>query len=347
MSKEIKAWGATSPQRTEPMTITRRAPDDEDVAIDIKFAGICHSDIHTARNEWGRTTYPQVVGHEIAGVVNAVGKNVTKFKVGDHVGIGCMVNSCRQCANCVDGEEQYCTSGLVLTYNSTDPKDGTITQGGYSQYIVVDQAFVLSVPESIPLDKAAPLMCAGITLYSPLNHWNAGPGKRVGIIGFGGLGHMGVKLAKALGSEVTVFSQTNSKKELGLRFGADDYVATSEPDAFSELGQRFDIIINTVSAKIPLDLYLSCLRRDGTLIQVGAPEDQLQISPSSLYAHRVGVHGSMIGGIAETQKMLDLCGEKQIFPEIETIPASYINEAYERVMKSDVKFRFVIDVSTM
>ncbi|KAJ3719183.1 chaperonin 10-like protein [Lentinula raphanica] len=347
MSKQVKAWAATSPGKTEPITLTRRAPDDEDVAIDIKYAGICHSDIHTIRNEWRETTFPLVVGHEIAGVVSAVGKNVTKFKVGDRVGVGCMVNSCRQCQNCHDGEEQYCTSNLVLTYNSKDPKDGTITQGGYSQYIVVDQAFVLSVPESIPLDKAAPLMCAGITMYSPLNHWNAGPGKRVGIIGFGGLGHMGVKLAKALGSEVTVFSQTNSKKELGIRLGADAYVATSEPDAFTKLERKFDIIINTVSAEIPLDLYLSCLRRDGTLIQVGAPSDQLRISPHSLYIHRIGVHGSMIGGIAETQKMLDLCGEKLIFPEIETIPASYINEAYERVMKSQVQFRFVIDISTM
>ncbi|KAJ3740746.1 chaperonin 10-like protein [Lentinula detonsa] len=347
MSKQVKAWGATSPEKTEPITITRRAPDDEDVGIDIKYAGICHSDIHTVRSEWREISYPLVVGHEIAGVVSTVGKNVTRFKVGDHVGVGCMVNSCRQCSNCHDGEEQYCSSNLVLTYNSKDPKDGTITQGGYSQYIVVDQAFVLRVPESIPLDKAAPLMCAGITLYSPLNHWNAGPGKTVGIIGFGGLGHMGVKLAKALGSEVTVFSQTNSKKELGFQLGADDYVATSDPDVFSRLSQKFDIIINTVSAEIPLDLYLSCLRRDGTLVQVGAPKDQLRISPHSLYARRIGVNGSMIGGIAETQKMLDLCGEKLIFPEIETIPASYIDEAYERVMKSQVQFRFVIDISTM
>ncbi|KAJ3980441.1 chaperonin 10-like protein [Lentinula detonsa] len=347
MSKEVKAWGATSPEKTEPITITRRAPDDQDVSIDIKFAGICHSDIHTVRSEWGKTTYPLVVGHEIAGIVSAVGKNVTKFKIGDHVGVGCMVNSCRQCENCHDGEEQYCFSGTVFTYNSKDPKDGSITQGGYSQHVVVDQAFVLKVPESIPLDKAAPLMCAGITLYSPLNHWKAGPGKRVGIIGFGGLGHMGVKLAKALGSEVTVFSQTNSKKELGLRLGADDYVATSDPDVFSKLSRKFDLIINTVSASIPLELYLSCLRRDGSLVQVGAPEKPLLISPFSLDAQRVGLHGSMIGGIAETQKMLDLCGEKLIFPEIEIIPASYIDEAYERVLKSQVKFRFVIDISTM
>ncbi|KAJ3761989.1 chaperonin 10-like protein [Lentinula raphanica] len=347
MSKEVKAWGAISPEKIEPITITRRAPDDEDVGIDIKFAGICHSDIHTVRSEWGKITYPLVVGHEIAGVVSAVGKNVTKFKIGDHVGVGCMVNSCRQCANCQDGEEQYCYSGAVMTYNGKDPKDGTITQGGYSQYVVVDQAFVLRVPESIPLDKAAPLMCAGITLYSPLHHWKAGPGKRVGIIGFGGLGHMGVKLAKALGCEVTVFSQTYSKREIGLQLGADNYIATSEPNVFSALTHKFDLIINTVSASIPLELYLSCLRRDGSLVQVGAPEKPLVISPFSLDAQRVGLHGSMIGGIAETQQMLDFCGEKQIFPEIERIEASYINEAYDRVLKSQVKFRFVIDISTM
>ncbi|KAJ3773903.1 chaperonin 10-like protein [Lentinula raphanica] len=347
MSKEVKAWGAISPEKTEPITITRRAPDDEDVGIDIKFAGICHSDIHTVRSEWGTITYPLVVGHEIAGVVSAVGKNVTKFKLGDHVGVGCMVNSCRQCANCQDGEEQYCYSGAVMTYNGKDPKDGTITQGGYSQYVVVDQAFVLRVPESVPLDKAAPLMCAGITLYSPLHHWKAGPGKRVGIIGFGGLGHMGVKLAKALGCEVTVFSQTYSKREIGLQLGADNYIATSEPNVFSALTHKFDLIINTVSASIPLELYLSCLRRDGSLVQVGAPEKPLVISPFSLDAQRVGLHGSMIGGIAETQQMLDFCGEKKIFPEIERIEASYINEAYDRVLKSQVKFRFVIDISTM
>ncbi|KAJ3773884.1 chaperonin 10-like protein [Lentinula raphanica] len=347
MSRQVKAWAATSPEKTEPITLTRRAPDDEDVGIDIKYVGICHTDIHTSRDEWGGTPFPIVVGHEIAGIVSVVGKNVTRFRIGDRVGVGCMVNSCRQCQSCHDGEEQYCSSNLVLTYNSKDPKDGTITQGGFSQYIVVDQAFVLSVPESIPLDKAAPLMCAGVTMYSPLNHWNVGPGKKVGIIGFGGLGHMGVKFAKALGSEIIVFSQTNSKKELGIRLGADEYVATSEPDVFSKLERKLDIIINTVSAEIPLDLYLSCLRRDGTFIQVGAPSNQLRIFAHSLYAHRIGVHGSMIGGNAETQKMLDLCGEKQIFPEIETISASYINEAYERVTKSQVQFRFVIDISTM
>ncbi|KIK68412.1 hypothetical protein GYMLUDRAFT_91949 [Collybiopsis luxurians FD-317 M1] len=346
MSKEVKAWGATSPEKTEPITITRRAPDDDDVAIDIKFAGICHSDIHTVRGEWRSIDYPLVSGHEIAGVVSAVGKNVTKYKVGDRVGVGCMVNSCRDCESCKEDEEQYCLKGHTGTYNSKDPKDGTVTQGGYSQYIVVDQAFVLRIPDSVPLDKAAPLLCAGITMYSPLNHKNAGPGKKVGIIGFGGLGHMGVKLAKALGSDVTVFSQTDSKKELGLRLGADEYVATSDAKVFDELKRKFDIIINTVTAKIPLELYFSTIKMGGSFVEVGLPPHALEISPWSVMP-RISFSGSMIGGISETQKMLDLCGEKQIFPEIEIIPASYINEAYERVLKSQVKFRFVIDVSTM
>ncbi|KAJ3918773.1 chaperonin 10-like protein [Lentinula edodes] len=346
MSKETKAWAATSPQKIEASTITRRAPDDQDVAINIKFAGICHSDIHTVRSEWKEVEYPLVVGHEIAGIVSAVGKNVTKFKVGDRVGVGCMVNSCRECDNCKGGEEQYCAD-MVGTYNAKDPKDGTITQGGYSQYVVVDQAFVLNIPENLPLDKAAPLLCAGITVFSPLNHWKAGPGKRVGVIGLGGLGHVGVKIAKALGAEVTVFSQTDSKKELAMQFGADAYIATGDPKAFDGLDRKFDIILNTVSAKIPLDKYLSSLRRDGSLVQVGAPSDPLQITPFSLLPQRIGIHGTLIGGIAETQKMLDFCAKKQIFPEIEVVSASYINEAYDRVVKSQVKFRFVIDVSTM
>ncbi|KAE9387855.1 GroES-like protein [Gymnopus androsaceus JB14] len=346
MSKEVRAWGATSPEKTEQITLTRRAPDDEDVAIDIKYAGICHTDIHTVRQEWGPVTLPLVVGHETTGVVSAVGKNVTKFKVGDHVGVGTMVNSCRKCDDCKEGAEQYC-SGHIVTYGAKDPKDGSITQGGYSQYIVVDQAFVLSIPKNLPLDKAAPLLCAGISMFSPLNHWKAGPGKKVGIIGFGGLGHIGVKLAKAMGCEVTVFSQTENKKELGLKFGADEYIATSDLQVFDGLKRKFDIIINTVCAKIPMDLYLSSLRRDGTLVDVGLSKQGLQLSAFTIALRRVNLAGSLVGGIAETQKMLDLCGEKQIFPEIEVIPASYIDEAYERVLKSQVKFRFVIDVSTM
>jgi len=346
MSKEVKAWGATSPETTEPMTITRRAPDDEDVAIDIKYAGICHTDIHTIRQEWGPVKYPLVAGHEIAGVVSAVGKNVTKFKVGDRVGVGCLVNCCRECDDCKEGEEQYCLNHTI-TYGGTDPKDGSITQGGYSQYIVVDQAFVLSIPENLPLDKAAPLLCAGVTMFSPLNHWKAGPGTKVGIIGFGGIGHIGVKIAKAMGCEVTVFSQTESKKELALKLGSDEYIATNDLQVFDGLKRKFDIIINAVSTKIPVDLYLASLRRDGTLVNLGLGGEGLELSAFSVSLGRANLAGSLIGSVAETQSMLDLCGEKQIFPEIEIVPASYIDEAYERVLKSQVQFRFVIDVSTM
>jgi uncharacterized zinc-type alcohol dehydrogenase-like protein len=349
MSKTVKAWAATSPHRLEPVTIERRALEECDIAIDIQFSGICHSDLHIAKGQWGKITYPLVPGHEIAGVVTAVGKSVGKFKAGDRVGVGCMIDSCRTCDSCKDGEEQYCLRGPTWTYNAKDPKDGNITQGGYSQHIVVDQAYVLRIPDSIPLNVAAPLLCAGITVYSPLKHWGIGPGKKVGIIGLGGLGHMAVKIAKALGAKVTVFSQTLNKKELGLRMGADDYYATNDPSIFKSqtLERSFDLIINTVSANIPLTLYLNLLRRDSILVEVGMPDEPLSIVPFVLASQRVGVFGSNIGGIRETQEMLDFCGEKQIFPEVETIPASYINEAYERVTKSQVQFRFVIDISTM
>ncbi|KIK69981.1 hypothetical protein GYMLUDRAFT_152077 [Collybiopsis luxurians FD-317 M1] len=347
MSRTVKAWAATSPDRIEPITIERRTPDENDVCIDIKFAGICHSDIHTAKSEWARTTYPLVPGHEITGIVSAVGAKVQKYKAGDRVGVGCMVNSCRSCNNCRDGEEQYCLKGPTWTYNAKDPKDGKFTQGGYSQHIVVDQAFVLRIPDNIPLDLAAPLLCAGITVYSPLRRWGIGSGKRIGIIGLGGLGHMAVKIAKALGAEVTVFSQTLGKKELGLKMGADHYYATSNMSVLKGLRHSLDFIINTVSAKIPLSTYLSLLRRDGTLVEVGMPVEPLSVVPFALSAQRVSLAGSNIGGIRETQEMLDFCAQKHIFPEIETIPASRINEAYERVSKSQVKFRFVIDVSSM
>ncbi|KAE9406233.1 NADP-dependent alcohol dehydrogenase adhC [Gymnopus androsaceus JB14] len=341
MSKTVNAWAATSPHILEPITIERREPDDNDVAIDIKFAGICHSDLHTAKGEWGETTYPLVPGHEIAGVVAAVGKNVRDFKVGDHVGVGCMVNSCRTCDSCKDGEEQYCLKGNTLTYNAKDPKEeGKITQGGYSNTLWSIRPSCCEFLITIPMNVAAPLLCAGITVYSPLKHWGMGPGKKVGVIGLGGLGHMAVKIAKAMGAEVTVFSQTLSKKDLGIKMGADNYYATSDRSVFEPLKQSLDLIINTVSSKIPLTLYLTLLRRDSTLVEIGMPEEPLSIAPFVLAAQRVGVFGSMIGGIRETQEMLDFCGEKQIFPEVETIPASYINEAYER-------FRFVIDISSM
>ncbi|MEK3806403.1 NAD(P)-dependent alcohol dehydrogenase [Bacillus sp. FSL H8-0547] len=326
--------------------ITRRDLDSKDVLIEIKFAGICHSDIHTAHGEWGEVNYPLVPGHEIAGIVTDVGPEVTKYKVGDRVGVGCMVDSCGDCENCQKGEEQYCLKGNIPTYAGVD-KYGEPTQGGYSTHIVVVEDFVLSIPDEIELDQAAPLLCAGITTFSPLHHWKAGPGKKVAIVGLGGLGHMAVKIANAMGAEVTVLSQTLKKKEDGMRFGAADYYATSDPETFEKLAGTFDLIINTVSAKLKLDDYLSLLTLDGSLVNVGAPAEPLSLNVFSLIAHRRSFAGSLIGGIRETQEMLDFCAEHNIAPEIEVISADQINEAYDRVMKSDVKYRFVIDISTM
>jgi uncharacterized zinc-type alcohol dehydrogenase-like protein len=343
----VSAYAATSP--TAPLTkttIERREPGPHDVAIDIKFAGICHSDIHTAKGEWGTPSYPLVVGHEIAGVVTEVGSAVTKHKVGDHVGVGCMVNSCGQCRSCKAGLEQYCSRGTIFTYNATD-KDGTITQGGYSQAIVVDENFVLRIPDSLPLDKAAPLLCAGITLFSPLRHWKAGKDTRLAIIGLGGLGHMGVKLGAAMGAEVTVLSQSLKKMEDGLRLGAKHYYATAERETFKELRNSFDLILNTVSANLNLDDYLSLLDVDGTLVELGIPEHPMELGAFSLALARRSLSGSNIGGIAETQEMLDFCAEHNVTPEIELIEPDYINEAYERVLASDVRYRFVIDISKL
>jgi uncharacterized zinc-type alcohol dehydrogenase-like protein len=347
MTTTVSAYAATS--ATAPLTkttIERRDVGPHDVAFDIKFAGICHSDIHTVKGEWGEPNYPVVVGHEIAGVVTEVGSKVTKYQVGDRVGVGCFVDSCRECANCQAGLEQYCTGpgGMISTYNSTG-KDGTPTYGGYSTAIVVDEKYVLRIPDSIPLDKAAPLLCAGITLYSPLRHWNAGPGTKVAVIGLGGLGHMGVKLAHAMGAEVTVLSQSLKKMEDGLRLGADHYYATSDPDTFEKLAGSFDLILNTVSANLNMGHYLGLLSRDGTLVELGAPEKPLTVPFFPLGAQRRSLSGSMIGGIAETQDMLDFCAEHDVTPEIEVIAPDYINEAYERVLASDVRYRFVIDTS--
>lgn len=326
--------------------INRRDLDSHDVLIEIKFAGICHSDIHTAHGEWGPVHYPLVPGHEIAGIVTAVGPNVTKFKVGDRAGVGCMVDSCGECENCRNGEEQYCLKGKVDTYAGVD-KYGEPTQGGYSTHIVVTEDFVLRIPDNIELDVAAPLLCAGITTYSPLNHWGAGPGKKIAVVGMGGLGHMAVQIAHAMGAEVTVLSQTLKKKEDGLKLGADHYYATSDPDTFEKLGESFDLIINTVSAKINMDAYLGLLNLDGTLVNVGAPAEPLSLSAINLIGRRRSFAGSMIGGIRETQEMLDFCAEHHIAPQIEVISADQIDEAYERVLASDVKYRFVIDISTM
>src|SRR3984957_3863960 len=343
----VTAYVATS--ATEPLTkttITRREPGPHDVAIDIKFAGICHSDIQTVKGEWGVPNYPVVPGHEIAGVVTDVGSEVTKHKVGDQVGVGCMVNSCGKCSSCKAGLEQYCKPGAIFTYNSID-KDGTPTQGGYSQAIVVKENFVLRIPDALPLDKAAPLLCAGITLFSPLRHWKAGPDTRLAIVGLGGLGHMGVKLGAAMGIEVSVLSQSLKKMEDGLRLGASNYYATSDPDTFKKLRGSFDLILNTVSANLDLGEYLKLLDVDGTLVELGIPEHPMEVAAFALALARRSLAGSNIGGIAETQEMLNFCAEHDVTPEIEVIEADYVNEAYERVLASDVRYRFVIDTSTI
>ncbi|GAA5154732.1 NAD(P)-dependent alcohol dehydrogenase [Microbacterium pseudoresistens] len=329
----------------ERTTVTRRDPGPLDVVIDIVFAGICHSDIHTVRGDWGPQQYPLTPGHEIAGIVSAVGDEVTRFAVGDRVGVGCLVNSCGQCDACRRGLEQHCRERAVGTYGAVD-RDGTITQGGYSQQVVVTEAFVLRIPDSIPLDRAAPLLCAGITTYSPLRHWNVGPGSRVAVVGLGGLGHMGVQIAHALGAEVTVLSQTLSKKDVGLRLGADRYLATSDPETFRSLRHSFDVILNTVSAPLDFSAYLRLLDIDGTMVCVGLPPEPMSVDVAQLIGGRRSLAGSNIGGIAETQEMLDFCAEHGIAAEIEVIGAADINVAYERVLASDVRFRFVIDAAT-
>ncbi|MFF7640966.1 alcohol dehydrogenase catalytic domain-containing protein [Streptomyces canus] len=330
----------------ERTTIERRAVREHDVLIDIKFAGICHSDIHQAREGWGEAIFPMVPGHEIAGIVSEVGPGVTKYKVGDRVGVGCMVDSCGECENCKAGIEQHCVRGNVPTYNGIG-KDGEPTYGGYSEEVVVDENYVVRIPEGLALDEAAPLLCAGITTYSPLKKWGAGPGKKVAVIGLGGLGHMGVKIAHALGAEVTVLSQSLRKKDDGLKLGADHYYATSDENTFKELAGSFDLILSTVSAPLNFGAYLSLLKTGGALVNVGAPEEPIALNLFSLIGGNKTLAGSMIGGIAETQEMLDFCAEHGIGAEIEVIAASEINEAYERVVNSDVRYRFVIDTATI
>ncbi|QNA91675.1 MULTISPECIES: NAD(P)-dependent alcohol dehydrogenase [unclassified Microbacterium] len=329
----------------EKTVIDRRELGPHDVLIDIAFAGICHSDIHTVRGDWGPQQYPLAPGHEITGTVAAVGSAVTRHAVGDRVGVGCLVNSCGECRECLRGQEQFCRQGAVGTYGAVD-RDGSITQGGYSEQVVVTEAFVLRIPDALPLDAAAPLLCAGITTYSPLRHWRVGPGTRVAVVGLGGLGHMGVQIAHALGAEVTVLSQTLSKKDDGLRLGADQYRATSDPTTFRELRSSFDVILNTVSAPVDLRSYLGLLDVDGTIVCIGAPAEPLALTVGSLIGGRRSIAGSNIGGIRETQEMLDFCAENGIVAEIEVIRATEINTAYERVLASDVRYRFVIDAST-
>jgi alcohol dehydrogenase (NADP+) len=346
----IPVHGYASKQAKGQLTLyefERREPRDHDVVIDIQYCGICHADIHQVSDEWGGSTFPMVPGHEIAGVVSQVATNVNHYKVGERVGVGCFVDSCRKCSPCRDGLEQYCIEGCTLTYNGFERDGKTPTQGGYSNKIVVNDDYVLKIPNGLPLPRAAPLMCAGVTLYSPLMHWNAGPGKKVGIIGLGGLGHMGVKIAHALGAEVTVLSHSLHKQEDGRRMGADHFLATSDPMTFEKLKGSFDMIINTVSVELDMNSYLNLLRLDGTMVIVGLPEKELSFGASSLTNARRRLAGSVIGGIQETQEMLEFCDKHKIYCDIELTPIQRVNEAYQRVVNSDVKYRFVIDMKSL
>ena len=345
----VNAYAAPSAgEPLAPITFERREVGANDVLIAIEYAGICHSDIHTVNGDWGPQPFPVVPGHEIVGRVTEVGSSVTNHKVGDRVGVGCFVNSCRECDNCRNGDEQHCSTpgGGVGTYAAKD-RDGSFTQGGYSTHVVVDAHFALKVPEGMDAAAATPLLCAGITTYAPLKKWGAGPGKKVAIVGLGGLGHMGVQIAHAMGAEVTVLSQSLKKQEDGLRLGADHYYATSDPATFEQLASSFDLIVNTVSAKIDLDAYLGLLAVDGTMVNVGAPPEPLSVNVFSLITNRRNFAGSMIGGIELTQEMLDFCAEHGIGSEVEVISADQINEAYARVLASDVRYRFVIDTATL
>lgn len=344
---QVKAWAApTAKSPIAPFTIDRRKVRPDDVSIEIKYCGVCHSDIHQARDEWGEGIFPMVPGHEIVGVVKEVGPQVKNFKVGDKVGVGCLVDSCQDCPECARGLEQYCDKGSVATYNSTE-KDGTPTYGGYSTQIVVREKFVLKIPDNMPLDAAAPLLCAGITTYSPLAHWKAGPGKKVAVVGLGGLGHMAVKIAKAMGAEVTVLSHSEKKKEDALRLGAKNFYATKNEQIFTDLANSFDLIINTVSVKLDWGAYLGLLKLDSTMVLLGVPPEAPELAAFPLIMKRRSLAGSLIGGIKETQDMLDFCGKHNIVSDIELIKMNQINEAYERMIKGDVRYRFVIDTATL
>jgi alcohol dehydrogenase (NADP+) len=346
----IKAKGYAAPSAKAPLTpfnFERREPKENDVLIDIKYCGICHSDIHQARDEWGGAIFPMVPGHEISGIVAKVGSKVTKYKVGDRVGVGCMVDSCRQCPKCQKSLEQFCVEGSTSTYNGLERDKKTPTFGGYSNHIVVDENFVLKIPDNIPLENAAPLLCAGITLYSPLMHWKAGPGKKVAIVGLGGLGHMGVKIAHGLGADVTVLSHSLKKMDDGKRMGANHFYATSDPKTFTKLAGQFDLIICTVSVGIDWNQYLNLLKVDGSMVLIGVPSNPVPVNAFPLIMGRKSLSGSLIGGIKETQEMLDFCSKHNIECEIELIPIQKVNEAYDRAVKSDVRYRFVIDIKTL
>jgi uncharacterized zinc-type alcohol dehydrogenase-like protein len=345
---DVRAWGvATAGKPLAPMTIERREPRPRDVVLDIQFCGICHSDIHQARDEWSGAVFPMVPGHEIIGRVTKVGTEVSRFHAGDLAGVGCMVDSCRRCAPCTDGLEQFCEQSPAYTYNSTEMDRKTPTYGGYSTQIVVDDRYVLRIPEGLDPAGAAPLLCAGITTYSPLRQWGCKAGDRVGVVGLGGLGHMAVKLAASMGAKVTVLSTSGGKEADARRLGATDFVVTRSGDAFAKLSRHFDLVIDTVSAAHDYDAYLQLLRPRGTMVVVGVPPSPTPVRASSLINGNRRLAGSLIGGISETQEMLDHCGKHGIVSDVEVIPIQKVNEAYERVLRSDVRYRFVIDIASL
>lgn len=330
-----------------PFKLERREVGPTDVLIEIAYCGVCHSDLHQAREDWGPALFPMVPGHEIVGHVSAVGARVEKYKVGDRVGVGCMVDSCRTCEQCAAGEEQFCDRGASMTYNGFEQDGKTMTFGGYSQRITVDQAFVVRVPEALPLDRAAPLLCAGITTYSPLKRFGAGPGKKVAVMGLGGLGHVGVRIARAMGAEVTVISTSERKRADAAELGAHDFLVSTDAKAMKAAAGRFDLILDTVSAPHDLNAGLNLLRTDGTLVLVGVPEEALPVQPFAIIGRRRRLAGSLIGGIAETQEMLDFCAAHGVLADIETVAMADINQAWERLLKNDVRYRFVIDMATL
>ena len=330
-----------------PFSFDRRDVGDHDVALKVSYSGICHSDIHQVAEDWGPSMFPMVPGHEIAGIVTSVGRKVTKFKVGDPIGVGVFIDSCRTCSNCTAGLQQYCSKGMIGTYNAMEADGKTVAMGGYSDFFVINEDYALKIPANLDLRGVAPLLCAGITLYSPIKHWKTSPGMQVAVMGLGGLGHMGVKFAVAMGAEVTVLSHSPSKEADALAMGAHAFIATNNPDNFKPIQKKFDLILNTISAEIVIDDYLKLLKLDGTLVVVGIPAQPYKINVRNLLSGRRSIAGTMIGGLPEIQEMLDFCGEHNILSDVEVIDANYINEAYVRTVASDVKYRFVIDAATI
>jgi len=344
-ARGIAAMAASAP--LVPFEFERRELGSRDVALNVSYAGICHSDIHQAREEWGPSLFPMVPGHEIVGIVTEIGAAVDKFKVGDRIGIGVFIDSCRTCAPCKAGLQQYCEAGMTGTYNGYERDGKTVAFGGYSDRFVIDQDYAVTVPDNLPLEGVAPLFCAGITLYSPIKHWKVGPGTKVAVMGLGGLGHMGVKFAKALGAHVTVLSHSPAKESDALTMGADAFVATNNGDVFKKHARTFDLILNTISAEIDINQYLSLLALDGTLVVIGLPGKPYAVEVGTLLGARRSMSGSMIGGMTELQEMIDFCGKHNIVSDVEVIKADYVNTAYERTVASDVKYRFVIDAATI